>query len=128
MSWEREIHDTEDKKQRFLSHAFAAEGVGEADPQNAPSDRPLQSALIVGVSYFAGALVPLLPVLFGANNALFSVLTAGSVAIGVSMLLAFLSGMDIKRRIAINLVIIGGAVAITYVIGRVVKDLFGIAL
>ena len=55
-------------------------------------------------------------------------LTAGSVAVAVSMLLAFLSGMDIKRRILTNVVIIGGAVAITYVIGRVVKDMFGIAL
>jgi len=35
--------------------------------------------------------------------------------------------MDIKRRI-LSVVIIGGAVAITYVIGRVVKEMFGIAL
>jgi VIT1/CCC1 family predicted Fe2+/Mn2+ transporter len=128
MSSEREIYETEDKKQRFLSHAFATGVVGRVDPQNGPSDRPLQAALVVGVSYFAGAMVPLLPVVFGAKNALFSILTAGSVAVAVSMLLAFLSGMDIKRRILTNVVIIGGAVAITYVIGRVVKDMFGIAL
>jgi VIT1/CCC1 family predicted Fe2+/Mn2+ transporter len=128
MSSEREIYETEDKKQRFLSHAFATGVVGRVDPQNGPSDRPLQAALVVGVSYFAGAMVPLLPVVFGAKNALFSMLTAGSVAVAVSMLLAFLSGMDIKRRILTNVVIIGGAVAITYVIGRVVKDMFGIAL
>lgn len=128
MSSEREIYETEDKKQRFLSHAFATGVVGRVDPQNGPSDRPLQAALVVGVSYFAGAMVPLLPVVFGAKNALFSILTAGSVAVAVSMLLAFLSGMDIKRRILTNVVIIGGAVAITYVIGRVVKEMFGIAL
>ena len=126
MSSEREIYETEDKKQRFLSHAFATGVVGRVDPQNGPSDRPLQAALVVGMSYFAGAVVPLLPVVFGAKNALFSMLTAGSVAVAVSMLLAFLSGMDIKRRILTNVVIIGGAVAITYVIGRVVKDMFGI--
>jgi len=89
MSSEREIYETEDKKQRFLSHAFATGVVGRVDPQNGPSDRPLQAALVVGVSYFAGAMVPLLPVVFGARNALFSMLTAGSMAVAVSMLLAF---------------------------------------
>lgn len=69
-----------------------------------------------------------LPVLFGATDALFSLITAGSVIIPVSMLLAFLSGMNIKRRILMNLVIIAAAVGITYVIGRVVKHLFEIAV
>jgi hypothetical protein len=46
----------------------------------------------------------------------------------VSMLLAFLSGMDIRRRIATNIVIIAAAVDITYAIGLAVKDLFGIAV
>jgi len=48
---------------------------------------------VVGISYFAGAMIPLLPVLFGATDALFSLITAGSVIILMSMLLAFLSGM-----------------------------------
>ena len=72
--------------------------------------------------------VPLLPVVFGATDAWLSMLTAGTVIILVSMLLAFLSGMDIKRRIVTNLVIIAAAVGVTYAIGRVVKDLFGISI
>ena len=44
------------------------------------------------------------------------------------MLLAFLSGMDVRRRIAINLVIIAAAVGVTYVIGLVTRALFGISV
>jgi VIT1/CCC1 family predicted Fe2+/Mn2+ transporter len=44
------------------------------------------------------------------------------------MLLAFLSGMNIRRRVLTNIVIIAAAVGITYAIGRMVKDLFGIAV
>ena len=53
---------------------------------------------------------------------------AGSVIILVSMVLAFLSGMDIKKRIATNLIIIAGAVGLTYAIGLVAKRLWEIPL
>jgi len=82
----------------------------------------------VGGSYIAGAMVPVLPVLFGAKDALPSLLTAGSMIILVSMVLAFLSGMDIKKRILTNLVIIACAVAITYAIGIVAKTLWGVSV
>jgi len=42
--------------------------------------------------------------------------------------LAFLSGMDVKKRIRTNLVIIAAAVGITYAIGLVAKRLWGISL
>jgi predicted membrane protein (TIGR00267 family) len=128
MSSEREINATEEDKKRFLGNASLPGVFDETAVREEPQDHPLRSAIVVGVSYFAGAMVPLLPVLFGATDALFSLITAGSVIILVSMLLAFLSGMDIKRRILTNLVIIAAAVGITYAIGRMVKDLFGIAV
>ena len=55
-------------------------------------EQPLSSALFVGGAYVIGALVPVLPVLFGAKDALVSVLTAGMMVILVSTILAFLSG------------------------------------
>jgi VIT1/CCC1 family predicted Fe2+/Mn2+ transporter len=82
----------------------------------------------VGVAYFAGALVPVLPVLFGANDALVSLVTAGGMIIVVSLLLAFLSGMKIQRRIAMNLVIIAAAVGITYMIGLLAKSIWGVSV
>ncbi len=48
--------------------------------------------------------------------------------IDVSFMLAVLSGMDIARRIALNLVILAAAVGITYLIGTVAKTLWGIGV
>jgi vacuolar iron transporter family protein len=125
---EREIKATEEDKKRFLGNISLPALVDDTAMREGPQELPLKSAVIVVISYFVGAMVPLLPVLFGATDALFSLITAGSVIILVSMLLAFLSGMDIRRRIATNIVIIAAAVGITYAIGLAVKDLFGIAV
>src|SRR3990172_5511793 len=86
------------------------------------------TAVAGSLSMAAGAYVPLLPVVFGARNALASFVTAGSTIIVVSVVLAFLSGMDVKKRIRTNLVIIAAAVGITYAIGLVAKRLWGISL
>jgi len=72
--------------------------------------------------------VPVLPVLFGAKDALVSLVTAGSMIIVVSLLLAFLSGMKIQRRITMNLVIIAAAVGITYMIGLLAKSIWGVSV
>ena len=70
----------------------------------------------------------MLPVLFGAKDALVSVLTAGTMVILVSSILAFLSGMEMKRRILLNLVIITVAVSVSYAIGLAAKQIWGIAV
>lgn len=119
ISSEREVQATEAAKQEFLG-----EGAGD----ETKPDRPLGSALVVGASYFAGAMVPVLPVLFGATSALASILAAGTTIILVSLILAFLSGMDIRRRILTNLVIIAVSVGVTYLIGMVTKSLWGISV
>jgi len=67
-------------------------------------------------------------VLIGAKTALASVLTAGSLIILVSVLLAFLSGMEMKRRVVANLVTIAAAVGITFVIGLVANRLWGVSV
>jgi VIT1/CCC1 family predicted Fe2+/Mn2+ transporter len=82
----------------------------------------------VGVSYVIGAVVPLLPVLFGARTLLPSLLVAGGVIVLVSTILAFLSGMEVRRRILLNLGIIAAAVAISYVIGLVAQAVWGISV
>jgi len=118
-SSEREVDETERGKKRFL---------GEALPAAGAPDSPLGSALLVGVSYFFGALVPVLPVLFGARNALVSLIAAGSVILLVSLILAFLSGMEIKKRLLTNLVIIAAAVGVTYLIGTLVRTVWGVSV
>ena len=83
---------------------------------------------MVGGSYLVGAMVPVLPVLVGARDALPSLVMAGSVIILVSMVLAFLSGMEVKRRVLINLVIIAAAVGVTYAIGTLAMTVWGVSL
>lgn len=116
---EQEVTSTERARKMFLGEASTESEVGEP---------PLTSALIVGTAYFAGALVPVLPVLLGATTALASILTAGFMVILVSAVLAFLAGMDIRRRIVLNLAIITVAVGVSYGIGLVAKQLWGISV
>ncbi len=118
-SSEAEVRDTERARARFL---------GEPVPESEVHESALGAAMLIGVSYFAGALVPVFPVLFGARSALLSLVTAGTVVVVVSMILAFLSGMDVKRRILLNVVIIAAAVGITYGIGLVTKAVFGVSI
>jgi VIT1/CCC1 family predicted Fe2+/Mn2+ transporter len=118
-SSEAEVRATEVGRQKFL---------GEAAVPDAASESPLASAVVVGASYLAGAVVPILPVLAGARTLLPSLIAAGSLIILVSVILAFLSGMEIARRVATNLVIIAAAVGITFVIGLLAKRLLGISV
>ena len=116
---EKEVKTTEIAKKIFL---------GEASEVVPMEESPIGSALVVAAAYIAGAIVPVLPVIFGATNALFSVVTAGLMVVVVSTVLSFLSGMDIFRRIVLNLAIIAIAVTVTYGIGVLAKSLWGIAL
>lgn len=116
---EKEVKTTEVAKKVFL---------GEESETAPMEESPMASALVVGAAYITGALVPVLPVLIGAQDALFSVITAGLMVILVSTILSFLSGMDIKRRIVLNLVIITVAVSVSYAIGIVAKNYWGIAV
>ena len=116
---EKEVQQMEKAKKNFM---------GEENASPEMQEQPFNSALVVGGSYMAGAMIPVLPVLFGAKDVVFSILAAGTMTILVSTTLAFLSGMNIKRRILLNLIIIAAAVSITYVIGTVAKQFWGISV
>jgi vacuolar iron transporter family protein len=118
-SSESEVRRTESARRQFLGETTA--------PAETAGGSAFASALVVGASYLAGALVPVLPVLAGARTALPTVFTAGSVIVVVSVVVAFLSGMDVKRRVMMNVVITAGAVVITYAIGLATKMIWGIA-
>lgn len=118
-SSEDEVRRTDLGKRRFL---------GEVASSEESAGRPLRVALVVGISYLVGAFVPVLPVLLGAESALASFITAGTVILVVSMVLAFLSGMNVRRRMLVNLVIMAAAVGITYAIGGLAKSLWGVAV
>lgn len=113
-----EVRTTEEERRRFLGESAGLEA----------SESPLASALVVGVGYVAGALVPVLPVLFGATGMVPTVVAAGLTIVVVSAIVAFLSGMDVRRRIVLNLFITGLAVAVTYSIGSLAKTVWGISV
>ena len=119
VSSESEVRTTENARRRFLNETVSAMGTAET---------PLASATIVGASYLAGALVPILPVLGGARTVFPSLFTAGSLIILVSTIVAFLSGMNIRRRVMTNLLIIAAAVGITFAIGVVTKLVWGVSV
>ncbi len=114
-----EIEQVEEGKRRFLRGR---------NPAQLNSGTALKEAIRVGVSYFIGAIIPVLPVALGEKNFLISFVAGGIMIIFVSTILAFLSGMDVRRRILINLIIIGFAVGVTYGIGVATKMFLGISL
>lgn len=116
---EQEVRATESAKKRFL---------GETSESTVMAEPPLASAAFVGIAYLIGATIPVFPVLLGADTAVFSVITAGLMVVIISTILSFLSGMDITRRILLNLAIITVAVSVSYGIGLLAKRIWGIAL
>ena len=112
------MRETEDERRRFLGETVSSQAL----------ESPTASALVVGIGYFAGAVVPILPVLFGATGLLPTVVTAGAMIVAVSAIVAFISGMAIRRRIVLNVIITGIAVIVTYAIGLLAKAVWGIAV
>jgi predicted membrane protein (TIGR00267 family) len=115
---EAELRDTENARRRFLGERVTDE----------TAESPLTSAAVVGIGYFIGAVVPVLPVVFGARTVLPTVLTGGAMIIAVSAIVAFISGMNVRHRIGLNVVITGLAVIVTYVLGMLTKRLLGVDL
>ena len=116
-SSEKEMKQSESEKQSFLTGTPAGARV-EVDP--------FRSALLVGFSYLVGSMVPILPVFFGAKSVLLSWISGGAMAALVSLILAFISGMDIKKRVLTNLALLAAAIGIAYLIGILVKRFLGV--
>src|SRR5262245_5522326 len=115
---EAELRDTEDARRRFLGEPVSRD----------PSENAFAAAVVVGIGYLVGAVVPVLPVVFGARTVWPTVVTGGTMIVAVSAIVAFISGMDVRRRIARNVAITGLAVIITYVLGVLTKRLLGVEI
>lgn len=117
-SSEHEMTRLEQDRRAFL---------GERPAAGATMARPLRSAVVVGVSYLLGALVPVLPVVLGARTVAVSLVTGALMTVVVSAILAFLSGMKTGRRLLTNVAILAAAVAVTYAIGLAARQIWGIS-
>ncbi|MBI2056092.1 MAG: VIT1/CCC1 transporter family protein [Candidatus Sungbacteria bacterium] len=118
-SSEEEISRVEEGKRQFLSGART---------RTTHKKNLFSSAALVGVSYFFGAMVPIVPVFFGSVTPVISFIAAAIIVILVSATVAFLSGIPVRKRILTNLFIIAFAVAISYSIGFLAKTALGIAI
>lgn len=118
-SSEGEVSEIERRKRQFL---------GEPDGDTGSRERAATTAAFVGVSYVVGALVPVLPLLLGATNMWASVLAAIFAVVTVSAVLSFLSGMDLGRRVGLNLLIASLSVAASYGIGTLAKTFWGVSV
>ncbi|HQT92098.1 MAG TPA: VIT1/CCC1 transporter family protein [Candidatus Kryptobacter bacterium] len=117
---EKEVERVEAAKKEFID--------GKLGEVKAGSSSAAESAFVVGVSYFFGALVPVLPVLLGAVNIFWSLGFAAVVMVFISTVIAFLSGMRMRKRIVTNLVTLLIAVAVTYGVGLLARSIFGISI
>jgi len=117
-SSEAEMEDIEIGKRAFLGEKPGAPSTG----------RPLYTGLIVGVSYLFGALVPLLPVACGARSFWAPAIAAVALSLLVSLVLSFLSGMEARRRMALNAAMGAFAVAFSFAIGFAARRLWGISV
>jgi VIT1/CCC1 family predicted Fe2+/Mn2+ transporter len=113
-----EVERIESAKKAFLQ--------GNANGTEGGSASAIQSAIVVGISYILGALVPVIPVLAGAKSIFWPFVIAAVIMIFISTVIAFLSGMRMSRRILTNLIILAIAVSVTYAVGLLVRSVFGV--
>ena len=118
---ENEIIGIQTKKERILSSDANGGSVQRGT-------NTFVSASIVGISYFFGAMIPILPIIFGGQSILVSFLASGFIVILVSTIISFITGMNAKKRIFLNIVILSLAILITYAMGTIAKSVFDISM
>jgi vacuolar iron transporter family protein len=116
---EKEVERNERGKARFL---------GKPVDNDEPPGHLVTLAALVGCSYLAGSMVPVLPVLLGAKSIGLSIVSSALMIIAVSTILSFLSGMNVRKRIAINVIVIFVAVGVSSLIGLLARQIWGINL
>lgn len=104
----------------------AKRGFFNATHEVAEDPSPLSAAFMVGVSYLCGALFPIFPMLLGAESLLWPIIFGVLMVIGVSVVVSLVSGMEVRRRVLQNLLLVFGAIAVTYSIGALVRNIGGI--
>ena len=118
---EAEIHDIDRAKAEVL-----AELSGD-DPQvPSVSPNPIRAAMVVGVSYILGALIPVLPLWLGMDTPWLSFVCGLTAAGLIAAVLAALSGIGVFRKLVENALIVTLTVLITYTIGWLAKQWLGI--
>lgn len=111
---EREVGGIDKFKEKFLGGNLHHE---EVEEHNAS---PLVTGLITGIAYIIGGLAPLAPYAFGDLSLALTLASSLAATLFVSWVIAFLSGMQARKRMLMNLMIVSIAVAFSYASGYVI--------
>lgn len=115
------------------SHGLVEDSINPKNERGKDEEKPTpgSEAFYTGIFYLAGALVPVIPFIFGlqsyAGIAVSVVLVSLVLAIA-SVIIAIISSSSIKHRIFEMLAISLGAAFVTIILGSVVKLYFGITI
>jgi VIT1/CCC1 family predicted Fe2+/Mn2+ transporter len=114
----------------YISTEYEASVTGVTGGENHRAT-PLRSAFFVGVPYFIGSLLPLLPFLLGMSGtgavAVAVLLTMAALTV-ISAIISIVSNSDMLKRITRTLMISLGAAAITIILGYYARTAFNLAI
>ena len=120
-----EIEELDKGKKEILQKIDSAKTEKEFGQEK---ESPLSQAFYVGLFYFLGAILPVSPFLLGAENLFPSILIGFFLILILSFFTAFFAGDDFLKRLRLNLVIVVGAILVTYSLGYLAKMIFGIEI
>ncbi len=110
------------------SRGLVKTAMDEAEPHRT---KPSKEAMYIGIFYFVGAIISVIPFLFGLNGIsgiIVSIILVSVALSAVSTVVAVVSGTSARRRAAETLVISLGAAFITIMLGAVIRYYFGISI
>lgn len=115
---EHELHRIREAKRHFFN-------TGQATVSFGLGGGSLGAAVIVGVAYILGGLTPLLPVFFNATGLVYSIIVSIIVIAVVSVIVAFVSGISVKRRVFLSIGLMAVAVVFAGVVGALTSLVLG---
>ncbi|HHJ63386.1 MAG TPA: rubrerythrin family protein [Aquifex aeolicus] len=124
---QRQVNEAVREKERILSDLRGApftEGV-------APEENEIRSALLTGFAYLLGVVFPVSPFFLTDSSPvalLLSISLALVVLSGVGALVALASGLPFRRKITEMVAVAGFAAGVSYLLGALVRSLFGLDL
>ena len=108
------------------SHGLVQEEIEEVDDLS-----PRQGALYCGTYYFLGALISIIPFIFGLSGytgILSAIILVSIVLTTASIIIAVVSGTSIRKRILEMLAISLGVVLATVILGTIARVYFGVVI
>ncbi len=125
---QRQVNEAIREREKILAEVS---GEGEKDERGQSTENEFKSALFTGLSYLLGVVFPVSPYFFLSDSLsalAFSLLFALLVLALVASFIAVVSGISLKKKILEMVLSAGFAASASFLIGSLVKSVFGIEL